>query len=71
MPVPVDGAVAHPPSGAANCRAGASAPPIPLAEAIATGRLTALQRAALEYAARQNRRSLAAEIRAALHPERA
>jgi hypothetical protein len=40
----------------------------PLDEAIRAGGLTQLQHAALEYAARQNRRSLAAEIRAALQP---
>jgi hypothetical protein len=43
------------------------APPIPLDEAIARGQTTDLQRAALEHGARENRRSLAAEIRAALH----
>jgi hypothetical protein len=42
--------------------------PRPLEEAIRAGRLTQIQHAALEHAARQNRRSLAAEIRAALQP---
>jgi hypothetical protein len=42
--------------------------PRSLDEAIRAGRLTQLQHAALEHAARRNRRSLAAEIRAALQP---
>jgi hypothetical protein len=64
----VEPLIAHPPSDATEDSAPASAPPIPLDEAITTGQLTALQHAALEHAARQNRRSLPAEIRAALHP---
>jgi hypothetical protein len=58
--------VAHPPPDAAEGSAPGSAQPMPLDEAIATGQLTALQHAALERAARDNRRSLPAEIRAAL-----
>jgi hypothetical protein len=54
--------------GVPDDRTPESAEPLPLAEAIARGRTTELQRAALEHAARENRRSLAAELRAALHP---
>lgn len=55
-------------TGVPEHRTRAPVDPVPLDEAIATGETTELQRAALEHAARENRRSLAAELRAALHP---
>jgi hypothetical protein len=59
----------HPADVADEHRAPAEpAVPLPLADAIATGRTTELQRAALLHAARENRSSVAAEIRETLHP---